>query len=75
MAACSTPACIPSVTMSPVPVQIACALAAKGADVAEITREASAAAAALGSCGLATSVCCVPGAKPSTRHVSSLTYI
>ena len=47
--------------------QIACAMAAEGAELVDIAREASKAAAALGSCGVATTVCSVPGAQPSHR--------
>ena len=54
------------------PLQIACALAAQGASLDEVMREASAAAACLGSCGVAASVCTVPGSAPSTRHVRLL---
>ena len=49
--------------------QIACALAAQGKALADVASQAAAAATCLGSCGVAATVCTVPGGHPSSRHV------
>ena len=52
--------------------QVAGAAAAAGLSLEAVAAEAAAAAHAVGSMGVATRVCTVPGAEPSTRLVLSL---
>ena len=47
--------------------QVAGAAAAAGLSLDKVAAEAAAAAQAVGSMGVATSVCTVPGSQPSTR--------
>ena len=47
--------------------QVAGAAAAAGLSLEKVAAEAAAAAQAVGSMGVATSVCTVPGSQPSTR--------
>lgn len=52
--------------------QVAGAAAAAGLSLQAVAAEAAAAARAVGSMGVATRVCTVPGSEPSTRLVSPL---